>query len=188
MLIRGFGEFWNPDIVEWGSVGPGNRGKLKGTAHPDGAANFEVDVWDATAVYVLYSDFRPVYIGQADQRLGPRMRDHMVDRLGGRWDMFSWYSLSTLNKTTGSVRAPGKRSLKPKTVMDTIEAVLIQSLQPPLNRRYNRVPDATRVSQTGGESIQSIRSLLADILTRLSEVTSGEDSAASPGSAPGHSA
>jgi len=28
MLIRAYGSFWNPDIVNWGKAGHGNAGQL----------------------------------------------------------------------------------------------------------------------------------------------------------------
>lgn len=35
MLIKAYGTFWNPDIVDWGSVGSGNGGKLIGVIKKD---------------------------------------------------------------------------------------------------------------------------------------------------------
>jgi len=44
MLIRAYGEFWNPDIVDWGSRGAGNQGRLMGKVKLDDR-NYDVDVW-----------------------------------------------------------------------------------------------------------------------------------------------
>ena len=92
MLIQAYGEYWTPDAVNWGRRG-GTAGSLPGVAAPPKASKFDVDAWNAMAVYVLWSDYAPVYIGktQASHGLGPRMRNHLADRLAKRWDLFSWY-------------------------------------------------------------------------------------------------
>jgi len=59
MLIRTFGEFWNPDTVDWGSKGAGNKGRLLGKAKKDGLTR-EVDFWGQVGLYILHDDFRTV--------------------------------------------------------------------------------------------------------------------------------
>lgn len=166
MLIRAYGRFWNPHMVDWGSRGAGNQGSLKGTVKISGDAH-SVDFWLAQGIYVLHSDFRPVYVGKAfGTRLGPRLRHHLTDHLQGRWDMFSWYTLSTLNKLTGTLRDPGARKLKPETVNNTLEAIAILVSNPPLNRRQESIPDAVEAEQASS-STKSIREYLEEILSRL---------------------
>jgi hypothetical protein len=168
MLIRAYGEFWNPDIVEWGAPGRGNKGKLKGKCKIDDK-NYHVDFWSAKGIYVLHDKFESIYVGKAfGVELGPRLRHHLTDRLAGRWDMFSWYTLSTVNKK-GDVRNPGKRHLKPETVNDTLEALAILTINPILNRKRESLPNAIEVKQKDHPNPRSIRNYLEEILEKLSD-------------------
>ena len=54
MLIRAYGTFWNPDIVDWGQKGAGNQGKLLGKVKKDNRSHL-IDFWNAYGVYVLPS-------------------------------------------------------------------------------------------------------------------------------------
>lgn len=167
MLIRAYALNWNPDIVEWGSVGAGNRGKLEGRVTVNGK-RCRVDFWDAKGIYVLHETFRPVYVGKAYKRtLGPRLRDHLTDRFAGRWDMFSWFTLSTINTTTSTVRSPGIRQVNAETVNDTLEALAILVADPALNRKRERVPSAAEAEQVKRPHPKALRSYLEEILAKL---------------------
>jgi hypothetical protein len=97
MLIRAYGQYWNPDIVDWGKQGPGNKGQLLGSGKW-GATTIDIDVWDQHGIYVLHDEFRCVYVGQTSgQFLGKRLRDHLTDRFAGRWDMFSWFGIDSVS-------------------------------------------------------------------------------------------
>lgn len=171
MVIRAFGTYWNPELINWGGVGRGNQGELLGKVKIDGRTK-TVDFWEGKGLYVLHDDFDTVYIGKAfGTRLGPRLRDHLSDRLTGRWDMFSWYILSTVNKTeqASDLRDPGTRRLNPKTVNNTLEALAISISDPPLNRRHESIPDAYEAEQTGEAHPKAIRKYLEDIIERLDD-------------------
>jgi hypothetical protein len=62
MLIRAFGQFWNPHTVEWGKQGPGNKGELPGKVRRNGST-YEIDFWRVKAVYVLRREGRLNYLG-----------------------------------------------------------------------------------------------------------------------------
>ncbi len=162
MLIQAYGEYWTPDGVDWGSRG-GGKGCLPGTARPSSAKSFRVDVWTATAVYVLWHDYAPVYIGKAgaSRGLGPRMRDHLADRLGKRWDLFSWYSLSKPLRG-GGMSTPGKRQVEPVDVLAAFEA-FGQRLDLPLNRRVESIPSAIKVEQIAPKARDRFGELSAQI-------------------------
>jgi hypothetical protein len=170
MLINHYGEFWNPDAVEWGKrgrpkKGTSNAGRLLGISG-SGRAKKEVDFWKARGVYALYDNFKIVYVGQiADGPLGVRLRNHLTDRHAGRWDMFSWYSVSTMRSKT--VRPPGQRQVKPGDLVNTLEALLINVTQPPLNRRYNEIPGAAIIEQKKSRNPHTIRHYLEEILKKL---------------------
>jgi len=171
MLIRAYGEFWNPDAIHWGGRGPGNRGRLEGrirkrAGHPSWSA-VDVDVWDQTGIYVLYENFAPVYIGQARQSLGQRLKDHLTDRHAGRWDMFSWFGVRVV-KQDGTMRnAPLGRGVDVDSLIKTLEALGITMLDPPLNRRHEAIPGADLVEQRSGDRPSTIRHYLERILERL---------------------
>lgn len=147
MLIRGYGEFWSPEVVHWGERGR-SRGELPGVARPPSGGPHDVDVWEAMAIYVLWKNYQPVYVGKAtgQRGLGPRLRDHLTDRLNGRWDLFSWYSLSKPLRS-GGVSQPGARQVSPSDVLATFEA-FAQRLELPLNRRMEGLPAAILVEQS----------------------------------------
>lgn len=93
MLIRAYGEFWDPDVVAWGKRGRGQRGKLMGWFATVKRPTL-VDVWDQRGIYVLHDDWKVVYVGKTGKTaLGSRIRTHLSDDLAGRWDSFSWYGV-----------------------------------------------------------------------------------------------
>jgi hypothetical protein len=166
MLIRAFASYWNPDVVDWGAKGPGNRGHLVGKAKVNGTQK-TVDFWDAKGLYVLHDEFRTVYVGQAFARtLGPRLRDHLTDRFAGRWDMFSWFSLSSVTKR-GFLRHPGQRQVKPEVVNDTLEALAILVADPALNRKRESIPSGLEVEQVKSPHPKTVRHYLETILAKL---------------------
>jgi hypothetical protein len=167
MLIKAYGQFWNPDVVDWGTRGRGNRGQLLGRASI-GARTVTCDVWSQRGIYTLHDDFRLVYVGKTeDQDLGKRLRDHLTDRFAGRWDMFCWYGLSQINRT-GTLRRHGQRQVPPKTVIQTLESIAILVSDPPLNRKREKLPGARRVEQLKSPHPHTIRHYLEQILERLS--------------------
>lgn len=131
-----------------------------------------MDVWEAMAIYILWNNYQPVYVGKAtgQRGLGPRMRDHLGDRLGDRWDLFSWYSLSKPLKS-GGVSTPGTRQVGPAEVLSAFEA-FAQRLELPLNRRMESLPDAILVEQEQAVrpiSISDIKAQLDQVLRALSD-------------------
>lgn len=168
MLIKAFGSYWNPDIVDWGGRGPGNKGSLAGRVKINGKT-LAVDLWGAKALYVLSDEFRCVYVGQAfDRSLGPRLRDHLTDRFAGRWDMFSWFALSNITKK-GNIIPPGQRQVGPAMVMDTLEALAILVADPALNRKRESIPSGIEVTQAKNPHPKTMRHYLETILSRLDE-------------------
>jgi hypothetical protein len=168
MLIKAFGSYWNPDIVDWGKKGPGNMGELLGKAKVNGKT-LTVDMWSTKSLYVLSNEFRCVYVGQAfDRPLGPRLRDHLTDRFAGRWDMFSWFTLSNITKK-GNITSPGTRQVSPETVMNTLEALAILVADPALNRKRESIPSGLEVIQSKSPHPKTVRHYLETILDHLKE-------------------
>ena len=164
MLIRAFGEFWNPDAVSWGEVGAGHKGALLGHVKK-GARTVQTDAWDQEAIYALHLEFKTVYIGKG--ALGKRLRAHLTDRHAGRWDMFSWYGLKIIRKDGTLRAAPNKRVMDLATVQASLEALAIGLVDPPLNRRREALKGADSVEQLSSSPPRPLRSYLEEISSKI---------------------
>lgn len=123
--LRAFGMFWQRDYVVWNSA-PRLLGR-----QTEGAA--DVDFREQVGVYLLHDRDRVIYVGRAAETLFARLKAHTTDRLGGRWDRFSWFGLRPVNED-GSLGEPAS-AWTHGIVIETLEALLIESLEPPLNRK-----------------------------------------------------
>jgi hypothetical protein len=161
MLIRAYGEFWNPDLVEWGRRG-GEKGKLEGRFGPARNAT-PVDVWDQQGIYVLQHEWKVVYVGMTGKTaLGSRIRAHLSDGLAGRWDSFSWYGVRGVSKR-GLTKLAKNKNVFTKDVIESFEALVIAVTEPPMNARREAIPGATLVIQEGGEPPRPMRGILEDL-------------------------
>lgn len=123
--LRAFGMYWQRDLVVWNTAT-----KLLGR-QSDGASN--VDFSQQVGVYLLHDRDRSIYVGRAADTLFARLKAHTSDRLSGRWDRFSWFGLKGVAED-GSLG--GEESDWTHTVViETLEALLIETLEPPLNRK-----------------------------------------------------
>ena len=124
--IMALGMFWERDLVSW-------TGKLSilGSEQP-GAAS--VNMTEQTGIYLLH-DFRDiVYVGRAtESTLGSRLSAHTRDRLKTRWNRFSWFGFRPAeeNGTLG----PIPKTYDLRDVVVAMEALLIEALEPPQNRK-----------------------------------------------------
>lgn len=57
----------------------------------------------------------------------------MRDRLNGRWDRFSWFGLR--NVTEDGELGPSEFTASREQIISLMEAILIEALEPPLNRK-----------------------------------------------------
>ena len=123
--LRAFGMFWQRSLVSWTGAA-----KLFGR---QGAGATNVNFANQVGVYLLHDRERVIYIGRATDTLFARLKSHTVDRIGGRWDRFSWFGLRAVEDdgTLSESRVPWSQEV----VIETMEALLIESLEPPLNRR-----------------------------------------------------
>jgi len=127
-LVNAFGMFWDRAKVAW-AVQPKILGQQQTGSNP-------VDFSDQRGVYLLHDAQGVVYVGRAtDQGLGRRLARHNNDRLGGRWTRFSWFGVHPVNDDgTLSIRSELNR-LPVDVVIVTMEAVLIEGLEPRQNRK-----------------------------------------------------
>ena len=158
MLVRVYGELWNPDSVDWGSQGRGKKGRLLGTYRFGSGKRTLIDFWDQVGVYILMSDFKPIYVGKA-KGIGPRLRAHISDRLAGRWDMFSWYGFCLPVERSKGLRSFQTRPLKLDDALRLSESLLARAALTPLNRQLPKLPGAQESQQHVGKP-ESIRRYL----------------------------
>ena len=150
MLIRTYGTFWNPDVVDWGRIGAGNEAQMVGhTKYQNRRIN--VNAFRGTGIYVLFNNFEVIYIGKASSAntsVGTRVRDHLTDRFEGRWDSFSFYLTNRVNQTSEKLApAPGQKQTSSNEISSTLESLLIDLANPPLNRKRETIKDATKLEQ-----------------------------------------
>ena len=138
MLFRTIGLYWKRSDVFWGR--PKNPGKLLGRKKSEKRGGV-VDFWNQAGVYVLYSNFKIVYVGQAGGKargLGRRLRHHTMDDLAGRWDTFSWFGMLQVKKNWELAEKPELRASELQNILNMVEGVLIAAAEPPLNRQGGR--------------------------------------------------
>jgi hypothetical protein len=124
--IRSFGMYWQRDLVFWRSEAK-ILGKQQALAKP-------VDFCKQKGIYILYDHHTVIYVGRSiDRSLGKRLYEHTIDRLGGRWNRFSWFGLLDVTET-GELREP-PLNLSLSGLVATLESLLIEALEPPQNRK-----------------------------------------------------
>lgn len=141
LLIKTYGLFWKKDDVFWGTPGKGKAGSLSGSLTSSKKSKI-VDFREQTGIYVLYADYKIIYIGQAGNghaNLFTRLRKHLTDDLSQRWDRFSWFGLQQVRKTDNCLVEPNKSvHVTQDIILNHIEAILIHASEPPLNRQGGR--------------------------------------------------
>jgi len=140
-LIRAYGEFWNPDLVDWKR----SRELLGIDVHGK-----EINSYEQRGLYVLYDDYVPVYVGKADkQSIGYRLQAHRASqRKGPRWDRFSWFGLRRVNKNGHLGILKANNHVKTSELISTLEALLILVAEPRLNARQEKLKNAVKVYQS----------------------------------------
>lgn len=125
-VIRCLGMYWQRDLVVWKND-PRIFGKQQAQSKP-------VDFGSQRGIYILYDHHTVVYVGRSiDRPMGKRLYEHTIDRLGSRWNRFSWFGLLNVTDEGKLVEAPIKVTLP--SLIATLEALLIEALEPPQNRK-----------------------------------------------------
>jgi len=147
--IKNFGFMWERDKVDWGRRGPGGTSSFKGVMV--GNRRRVVEFSDQMGIYVLYDRFeQPIQVGQS-KLIFNRLRQHRADHLRNRWSLFSWFGFYKVGaKADLLVRdqaAELRRTLTLEESLNELEAILIQVLEPRLNRRGPNWIDAEEYLQ-----------------------------------------
>jgi len=125
-IIHSFGMYWQRDLVVWRND-PKMFGKQQALSKP-------VNFGKQKGIYILYDNHTVVYVGRSiDRPLGKRMYEHTIDRLGSRWNRFSWFGLLDVTQEGNLRETTLNTSLA--SLVGTLEALLIEALEPPQNRR-----------------------------------------------------
>lgn len=125
-IIRCLGMYWQRDLVVWRNE-PRIYGKQQALSKP-------VDFGGQRGIYILYDHHTVVYVGRSvDRPLGRRLYEHTIDRLGSRWNRFSWFGLLDVTDEGNLYEVPLK--ISQSSLIATFEALLIESLEPPQNRK-----------------------------------------------------
>ena len=156
-LINAFGMFWARDKVRWASTP-----KILGQQQ---SGSTQVDFCAQQGVYLLYDSTRTIYVGRTTARgLGTRLYEHTRDRLSDRWDRFSWFGVYPVTET-GTLRTQPASGYTTEALIVTMEALLIEGLEPPQNRKGGDDFRAAEFQQTTDPSIEK-----EELLARLGKL------------------
>ena len=160
-LINALGMYWSRDKINWAAGNP----KLLGR---QALGSVSVDFSEQRGVYLLYDRSAVIYVGRAiDQGIGSRLKQHTYDRLNGRWDRFSWFGVYSVS--TGGALETGEESYNRSLLIATMEALLIESVEPSQNRKRGDDFRAIEFLQAEDPEIElnKMKALLAQVQTRL---------------------
>jgi len=174
--IKNFGYLWDRDRVFWGYQ------KVTGTLLGHRSGFGVVDFREQKGVYILHSvDLKVVYVGQVgsgDDSLFDRLKSHSnSDKLWNRWRYFSWFGWRKVNKGNHKLAAYGGGSPNvsgaSEEFLDEIEAVLIQVVEPPLNRQGSKWKGTLQFQQADDDRLE--HSDLPSIAAKQAEMASRMD-------------
>jgi len=158
-IIQAFGMYWARNLIVW-SGSPRLLGQQQTGAKP-------VDFANQRGVYLLYDDRDVIYVGRAtDQGFGRRLFQHTVDRLASRWNRFSWFGLWRVTQK-GDLEEMSPRALPADIIVTTMEALLIEGLEPPQNRR--RGDDFRAVEYVQAEDPELEKRRMMALLSEMSD-------------------
>lgn len=154
MKVTSFGLFWRASEIDW-NPGQGNRNcfRLLGRIGANSGTIRVTDFRHQQGIYILFDDYGPCYVGLTrTQGLGKRLKDHLEDGLSNKWDRFSWFGFRPIGEpeddmisTLGDM--PDDLKDDTTTTIGDLEALLIRSIGPKLNKRHPSFKDADEWTQ-----------------------------------------
>lgn len=149
-IINAYGIYWNRNQVHWKTT-PDLLG-----IQQIGAT--EVNFKDQRGIYLLYDGREVIYVGQAiEQTLGERLKQHLHDRLSGRWDRFSWFGFYAVTDKGHLDDRKKFQNLDIQVIANVLEAVLIESLEPRQNRKQGNTLSGVEFLQQESPEIKKRR-------------------------------
>ena len=160
-LINAFGMYWRRNLVDWARARPRILGSQQ-------SGSETVDFAEQAGIYLLHDGARTIYVGRVTrQRMGVRLWEHTRDRLSGRWNTFSWFGVRPVGED-GRLRESPSSDIGLDTLIATMEALLIEGLEPPQNRRQGDRFNALEFIQVADPSLERQR-LLNDVVSALAQ-------------------
>jgi len=146
--------------------------------NPPGNKKQIVDFRKQIGVYVLYdSNQNIIYVGQAgngDATLFSRLKAHEKDALWNRWEYFTWIGFKGVNTTNGELSQKQEidsniSNLTYADALNEIEGILIEVIEPKLNKRSGNLKSAEEYFQEHGEevTIEGLKNQLDEIQKQL---------------------
>ena len=169
-IIKNYGFLWDRDFVYRGAGS--NAGHLNGTSAGVPVADFREQI----GVYVLYdSTQRIVYVGQAgngNATLFTRLKNHMDGPMWNRWKYFTWVGFKDVN-ADGKLSAQqsvtsGVSGFKYSDALNELEGILIEVIEPKLNKQSGRLKSAREYYQYRDDRLNEVTA--ADVLRELQEL------------------
>lgn len=128
-LVKAFGVFWEREKIIWDPPQPRIWGQ-------EAAEATAVDFSLQKGTYVLYDRDRVMYVGMTKDSLGARLRYHVTNsRFSHRWDRFSWFGVFPVGPDAKLEHLMAAPNIPLDKLIQSMEALLIEALEPPLNRR-----------------------------------------------------
>ena len=159
-IITSFGMFWRRNAIEWSS-----KPKLLGMQQIGATP---VDFANQLGIYLLYDGREVIYIGRTtDRPLGRRLYEHTLDRMGARWDRFSWFGLLPVSDRGDLGQLPD--TYDAGKLIPALEAILIEALEPRQNRKRGDDLAAVEYIQQEDPEIRKrkTRAILEDVVNRM---------------------
>lgn len=126
-LITAYGRFWDRRMWEKN----GNH-LLGGNLQTPKAS--VVDFTNHAGIYILHKGYTPIYVGQAIKLIN-RLTEHTKNDKRNKWDSFSWFSIDSIENNDIDEETKKTKSLTTDSLLDTLEALLIEVLGPERNRK-----------------------------------------------------
>ena len=161
-LIQSFGMYWRASEVVWKS-----NPRLLGQQQ---IGSDQINFSNQVGVYVLYDRDRVIYVGRTtDRAIGQRLFEHTKGRMNGRWDRFSWFGLKGVDEKGDLVAADFNLNGE-NILIETLEAILIETLEPPQNRKRGDQFSATEYLQIQDPETSSEKTAKAALLSLLKDM------------------
>ena len=166
-IIKNYGFLWDRNYIYRGAGN--NAGHLKGSASGLALADFREQI----GVNVLYdSGQRIVYVGQAgngNATLFTRLKNHMDGQMWNRWQYFTWIGFKDVN-ADGNLSAQqnvdsGVSGFKYSDALNEVEGILIEVIEPKLNKQSGRLKSAREYYQYRDDRLTDVTA--ADVLEEL---------------------
>lgn len=163
------GAHWKACNVYW-KTAPAN-GALYGV-NSRNLTGHHVNFGHQTGLYILYGDYKPVYVGQANQSLFARLQMHYrKDDLVGRWDTFTWLGMRRALAGADPDLSNNESSfnIKRSQLLDHFEAAMIHAFEPPMNGQEGRFGSSVvRYSQVRDDRLGPSDRELYEMIAKVS--------------------